>query len=495
MSAPRRVLGLLAGACAAGASGGPAAGQHIAVWTDQPGDAALRRTDSGNNGAIGALCVMPDLTGATLGGWLPTDPVGDPYTGVVIPASEAHLFRLELTFAGLVNPPGTLGLGGYSFDPFRFGPSPVYGFIELDVDADIDTGGELGGAARLRYLANIARFGRLPPGPTASRAARTALDHDASFDTGPQFERSGADFSLVFCGCGSGTLVSESGNSNGVLEPGESMIVRGRFFERAQGYTEASAAFGGSDFGHYDPFVQVRFQHSQSADATTVTLVFALDMAGAAMLAGQPEQAIDLDVTNHTSVVEALQDIIDGATGLNGPVEVLTERWAGRDPYDFLDPTRWTLTALVGTSYAATEDTLYAWSDTGFADVRGDVNGDGLAGIADESLLIAAVYTLDTLPGYDANTTVRDGKVTVPNAGHNFNVYDIDGNMVVERLDAKAFGPLGDFNNDGFVNALDFLAFLNEFNTIGSLGADFDLNGTVNTLDFVEFLNAFGEGG
>lgn len=60
-----------------------------------------------------------------------------------------------------------------------------------------------------------------------------------------------------------------------------------------------------------------------------------------------------------------------------------------------------------------------------------------------------------------------------------------------------AMGPEGscaaDFNGDGIVNTLDFLAFLNAFSA-GDPSADFNGDGVVNTLDFLAFLNAFNAG-
>lgn len=50
-----------------------------------------------------------------------------------------------------------------------------------------------------------------------------------------------------------------------------------------------------------------------------------------------------------------------------------------------------------------------------------------------------------------------------------------------------------DFNNDGSVNTLDFLAFLNAYNNQDPR-ADFNNDGTINTLDFLAFLNAFNAG-
>ena len=50
-----------------------------------------------------------------------------------------------------------------------------------------------------------------------------------------------------------------------------------------------------------------------------------------------------------------------------------------------------------------------------------------------------------------------------------------------------------DFNGDGIVNTLDFIGFLNAYNT-GDERADFNGDGIVNTLDFIGFLNAYNEG-
>lgn len=50
-----------------------------------------------------------------------------------------------------------------------------------------------------------------------------------------------------------------------------------------------------------------------------------------------------------------------------------------------------------------------------------------------------------------------------------------------------------DFNGDGIVNTLDFLAYLNAYSA-GDLSADFNGDGVINTQDFIAFLNAFNVG-
>jgi hypothetical protein len=52
---------------------------------------------------------------------------------------------------------------------------------------------------------------------------------------------------------------------------------------------------------------------------------------------------------------------------------------------------------------------------------------------------------------------------------------------------------VGDFNNDGTVNTLDVLAFLNAW-AAGDSSADINGDGTVNTLDVLAFLNAWAAG-
>lgn len=75
-------------------------------------------------------------------------------------------------------------------------------------------------------------------------------------------------------------------------------------------------------------------------------------------------------------------------------------------------------------------------------------------------------------------------------------VHDFEGN---EGFDASPVGFVingscpADFDHNGTVDTLDFIAFLNAFSA-GSTLADMDGNGVVNSLDFVEFLNEFNTG-
>ncbi len=50
-----------------------------------------------------------------------------------------------------------------------------------------------------------------------------------------------------------------------------------------------------------------------------------------------------------------------------------------------------------------------------------------------------------------------------------------------------------DWNEHGEVNTVDFICFLNQYNTHDP-AADCNWDGIVNTLDFLCFLNAYNEG-
>lgn len=455
-------------------------------WLDPRGDATARRT--GSSGSLHPQGVLPDLIRVSIGGWLPNDPGADPYTGVTVRPHEAHLVRIRIEFAGLINPPGTLGAGGQPYDPFRFGPSPVYGFLDIDVDDNPNTGGELGAPAVQRYLANVGRFGRRPAGPLAERVARSARDYDLIFSTDPQYERSGADFAIALCGCWPTTIVHEGGNGNGVFEHGETWIVRGRFFQRFQSFSPASGVFGGSAPGHYDPIVNLRFRHDPATDTTSITLVYPLTMRGASMLAAEPIQAVDRNVANHTSIAEALDDLIANSQTTTGPLGELTRGWRIQNPEDSLDPTRWSLTALFGTAHVTPQDSLYVWTDTGFEETHGDLNGDGAADHRDAALLRQRVYELDGTV-WDADGRIN-GRVVIVNRGRNFDLYDLNGDGDIDGEDLWTYGHRADMDGSGRLDIFDFIEFQNLWVARNPI-ADFNLDQVFDIFDFLDFANAF----
>lgn len=464
-------------------------------WFDPLGDATVKRTDPGADGDLNPDGTIPDLLHVSLAGWEPDDALVDPFEGSVVIGDDAHLLRITVTFRGLINPPGTLAFNGLDYDPFKFGPSPVYGSLDIDIDADRDTGGELGGAATQRYLANVARFGRVPTGELAERAARTHNDIDMVFDDGPQYERSGADLALAMCGCFETTIVSQDGDADGIFDEDETWIVRGRFLERTQGYQGASFMIGGSDLFLYDPIIDVRFQHISSSNTTTITLVFPLDMIGAAQMLGGDVQEMDNCIDecapggDHFSVAEAFNDVViylDNFTPSH-PTDDLVINWKNRDVTNYLDPTDWRVTALFGMPYMEQEDAFYAWTDSGPLERHADLDGDGDADEDDEKLLIEGVYALDGTTADDDGAI--NGLVRIAIPGIHFNVLDLDGDHEIQMLDRYAYGDPADLTGDGIVDLLDFISFQSLVH-LGDPNADFNLDQKIDVFDFIAFQSA-----
>jgi len=463
---------------------------------DADGDAVVRRTDQGNDGSINPLAVLPDLASVTIEGWKPVDPLADPYVGSPDPAESPDIFRIEVRFNGLVNPPGTIGLGGHPFDPCKFGPSPVYGFLELDIDREKDTGGELTPVALSRYMANVGRFGGVPAGSIEERIVRRPGETDTNFFSEPQFERSGADFAFTLCGCWSVSIVEEGGDLDGQFDAGECWIVSGRFFERAQAFKCLSGVFGGSDFGLYDPVINARFSHLPGPDQTVIEVVFPMTPYGAGALLGEPVLDMDFDVANQFSLAEALNDVIIGAAFPPGATcRELGEGWDGRDYTEFLDPGDWSATALFGTSYSDQEGSaLYVWTDTGFGEARGDFDGDQRAGSSDLSEMLDEIADSDGT-SKDADG-VLDGQVGVIDFSAQFSLYDLDTDGVVGPLDI-ALMPCNDADlalPRGIHDFTDVLAFATAF---GNNAPAADLAAPFNVIDFTDliaFLTAFGDG-
>lgn len=465
------------------------------VWTDPRGDVVLRRTATGGQGAPSPLSTLPDLVRMTITGWQSPTAAQNPYAGSVVPPNGAHLFRMDVVFAGLVNPPGPLSPSNY--DPYQFGPSPVYGFVELDVDGDTNTGGELGAAAKTRYLANIGRFGRLPSSSLRTRAAVWGTQVDGVFNPNdpsrPLYQASGADFVLSLCGCYPVTIVQEGGNGNHIFDAGETWVVRSAFFQRAGGYRDGCFSFGGASGipGMYDPWVDLRFSHDTARNETTLTLVYALDMDGAGQLAGGDAQDPDYDAGDQTSVQEGLQDVIDGAPFLpvQTPVWHLARRWNDRPVSAGLDVSRWTAVALVGTCASTPQDSSYIWTDTGFGDVAGDVDGDGAIGPSDAAIIRHAIDQFDGGPQDAEGQSCENQSVGIINFGSNFCAYDVDGDGTINARDVRLC-CVGDYNGDGMLNVNDFVAFGFGYST-GDPRADVDHSGRLDVNDFVAFGNAY----
>lgn len=438
-------------------------------FLDPAGDASIRRTDPGADGPIPIGATLPDLLAVRVGRWTIRPGGAGPFDGSFSTSAPLHLVRIDVVFDGLVNPPGPLGVSAGYADPFRYGPSPIYGFIEFDLDDNRDTGGELGGAAYARYLANVGRFGQVVRGSLAGRMARTGAEVDQNFSTQPQIERSGADFALAFCGCFDIDVISSKRTGPVRFQPGDQWTLRGRFFQRAGGFEEASAAFGGSFFGLYDPEVDLLFAHDITTNRTTISLVYPLDMYGAALLRNEPEQAMDLDVSNHNSVAEAMDDVIAGSfKALSGPTVALVAPLQSQTPTAFIDPSRWRATALVGTTYAAPDPSgaLYVWTDALGHHLQGDFNADGLITPADAELAFAWLAAHDGGPD-DADGVVN-GVFQIRNFGPNFCVYDTngDGQVTADDFPPSASFLDGDADHNCAVDFADLACVLTHWSKV-----------------------------
>lgn len=458
------------------------------IWTDPAGDAVIRRTDPGADAPLPPGYVPIDLLKISLRGWTPDTPA-DPYTGA-FRTDDAHFFRLDVTLAGVVAPPGPGGFNGFDYDPYRYGDRPFFGYIELDVDDQKNSGGELTPLAFNRYLANVGRFGLSPNGSISERMVRSADDLNTSFFIGPQFERTGGEFSLAMCGCWEPLIVSQNGNSDFRFDAGETWIVEGRFFERFQSMRTESVLFGGSEPGMFDPVVRLRFRHDPVTDTTTVSLVFPITQEGAAFLADEPQQPMDFDITNHTSIEEALADLIESAEYATGPLGELLDPWEGRDYDDYRRPRQWGVTALIGTMPLTEQPGApFIWTDTGFGEHFADLNDDDVSNGLDRAIILAAIADMDGTSA-DADGTV-DGRVTIPNFGPAFDLRDLDANGVIDHRDAALAGCPADIAEPfGIVNFFDLARFIALFQKQDP-AADLNADGVLNFFDFSDYLAAF----
>ncbi len=472
---------------------------NVAMWTDAVGDAMVRRTDVVQAGDMENFdAQVIDLRQVTVAGWLPDDPVGNPYVGAVVAPNAAHLLRLQIVFDGLVNPPGTIGLGGRPFEPFRYGPRPVYGFIEIDIDGKINTGGTLESAATLTYLANVARFGGRPNAAIRDRVALKFANYDNDISTPPQYERSGIEWVLTFCGCSDISIVSGDIEGDSAFNAGETWIMQSRFFQRTTGFKDVSAS-NGSNPGLYDPMVNLRFAHNDVTDTTTVTLVYPLDQVGAGMLAGAPAEPLNGDILDQHSIEEGMQDVIDflGVLPAPGQTFLIADGWAGATIGNFLDPTCWNLTAIVGTTYSMAVTSLYVYTDVGFTETRGDLNGDGAANQVDAGIFDTSLLSLDGGP--DDFDGMTNGEVVIASHARNFSMLDTDGDGFINVLDRDLIDPppppvFGDLNGDGVVGAVDLAILLGGWGGAPDAQGDLNEDGVVGALDLALMLGAWGNG-
>lgn len=462
------------------------------IHVDPAGDAQIRRTDSGNDAPLPSGFKPIDLLEVRVQGWEPDYPQADPYTGEPSGGDE-DLLRIQIVLDGLVAPPGPIGLDASLYNPYMFGARPLFGYIELDLDENKDTGGEFMPLAKNRYLANVGRFGMSPRGSISDRMVQNAAeDIDNSFGTSPQFERSGGEFTLALCGCFTPSIVSQNGNMDSIFDKGETWIVSGRFFERFVAFQPESGLFGGSDFGLFDPVVQLRFEHDQPLDQTTVTLVFPITNTGAAILSGGSAEPIDSNLFNQTSIAEALDDLIFGAGFTTGDLHDLAGDWDNRQIDDYYRPRDWGVSALIGTASTVQDPAaLFVWTDTGFDETFGDLDQDGMSTVLDSQIILETIETLDGSQA-DADGIVN-GEVAIFNYGPNFDLRDLNGDGIIGTGDIVHPVCPADLNGDGLLDFFDVSIFLVAFSS-QQPPADFNNDGVFDFFDLSDYLVAFAAG-
>jgi hypothetical protein len=479
----------------ASARGVSIAGPPYRTIADAFPDAAPRPTDPSGSAAYDfAAHRLPDLEQIVIGEWAPDDPENDLFTGTY--SNGGAFLRLELVLMHLMNPPGSVDPG--YFDPFCYGPHPVYGFVEIDMDNDIETGGELD-APEYRYLGNIARFGGKPAGDVFDqRVAESASAFDQNFNTPPYVDRGGEEFHLALLGgqFSWNDVTVVAGDADAEFETGETWQIEGDWLHRAHGYEPFSLAEGGAIPGEYDPQCTLRFRHDPAEDRTHVTLVVPLTNVAAGLMRDEPPEALNGDPSDQASILEGLVDLHDSATFLDIfptglPEESIITEWLDKSPQAFLAPADWRITALLGSSYTVANPTgaFFIWSDANPDIIRGDMNGDGEADINDRTLVDDFIVEQDGLDG-----TV-DGQAQVAGFPSDFRVFDTNQDGAVASLDVALVCAPGDTDDDGDQDLADF-ARLQACRSSVNMGEgspacgllDFDADADVDADDVQRFL-------
>jgi len=478
---------------------------NVASWTDSAGDQLVRRTDLFVNAPLHANFSPHDLQSLSISAWAPANPTGDLLVDAVVSPASANFFRMDLVVGGVAGPPGPLGSGFSTWNPFIFSDNPLYGFIEIDMDGDPNTGGESLGIARKRYLAQLARLSESPGGPFSIRAAKQSSDVDSTFATNPQFERSGAEFSFTTDLLDQPIVVTEGGDMDGRFEAGETWVVRGEFFELVEGSTGFAGFLDDGPLTVWHPPVNVRFSHDIASDKTTVSMVFALTQEGARQMAGAATvEPLDFLFGNQTSVEEAVCAIITGAPfAIDGAPMYIG--WAAKSISDFLDPTQWGVDVILALTYTVQEANPFAYTDAGFDEKRGDFSFDGAVTARDDALLTNEIAAKDGT-AFDGDFTV-DGVWTIKNFGPTYTIFDMDYDGAVGPSDRQLLAPLfvpGDIDGDKTVGPGDLLALLAGFGAcpVPNSGAprvtcppDLDADGSVGPSDLLAVLSNWGATG
>lgn len=449
---------------------------------------------------------IPDILAYQLGNWRPNDANDDLYEGCWDP--NANFFRFDIAFNGLVNPPGFV-MPGNSYDPYKYGPNPVFGFVEFDMDNKVNSGGEVD-APQNRYLGNVARFGGVPNvARLADRVAKSHDDLDGVQDTPPHVERSGEEFHIALLG----RVICDNENCDGIIiitgdddcefEMNEVWVVPGRWLHRAHGYEQYSGAGGD---GQYEPVLDLRIASIPEENKTVMSIVYPLNnVASAAMTDDPGVEGANGDDQDQNSIEEALIDLEISAANVSNAPPIIAD-WASQSAADFLDSEAWHVNASVGMAYVSNgpPSARFAWTDIVRGPVPGDFNADGLVTMLDVSLLDGFIQENDGDPSADEDQNNANASVDIIDFGPNFSVYDLNYDGIVDINDKCAMNVLGDMNRDLNVNIDDVSGFVRALLgqsaipapglcPIGSVGdmverGDFDRDGTINGGDIRGFL-------
>jgi hypothetical protein len=415
-------------------------------------DAAYRRSDTSEMPPPWGAG-LPDMLEARIGAFAPVDPAMDRYEGDY--QAGASFVRVDLVFAGVVNPPGPTT---DSFDPQFYGLCPVYGFVEFDVDGNVNTGGEME-APEFRYNATVCRYGGVPVGPEfTGRVSTDGLDSDLVYDTLPWIDRSGEEFHLAIFEEQIDNIIDLSGNQDMLFEPGETWLLEGPFLHRAHGYDIFTLG------GAYQPLTELLFAHDLERDLTTISLVYPLTNEAYAQMTAQDLEGEDFDDYNANSVHEALWNLQYSAANPVLPgheYEPLILEWAAQNPDDYLDPSTWRPTFLLST--VLDEDGvyggLYTYVDVWPNVVAGDFNADGLASNSDAEAAANFVAQYDGDPLYDADLLVN-GVIELVSFAIRFSVFDVNYDGFLDEYDLTySLQAPGDYDNDCDVDLEDYAAF------------------------------------
>ena len=427
------------------------------VFMDPQDDLALRRTD--DDPSVDPLTGnWPELRYATLGHWIPVDAYADPYFGNYSTNGDCNtncdFLRLDMVFDGLLNPPGDVN-GTYT--PAQYGLNPLFGWVEIDMDANSNTGGDTD-QPEIMYCANVARWGGMPQGTRfVDRISIDGEPWSGTFGALPATYRSGEEFFLLFQGDYIGSIDKVVGDTDNVFEEDETWLVNGALLWGAPGYVYVT--YGGG----YQPDVTIRFRHSTADGATTLSFVYPLDnQAYAELYDDWPVQDYNFSYFDANSVDEALWDLeisADDPPYPSHPNNPLLEGWATQDRQNHLDPWGWRCTVLFGTALQsqAQGGERFAWTDAWPNVVVNDFNGDGLVTKTDRLMLSDYIAAHDGEMDYDADG-MENGEIDRETFSNRFSMHDDDYDGLVSTNGFPVQGPC-DYDNDGDVDLDDFRAF------------------------------------